>query len=541
MDVYEGATRTYMERLVRLKDELEQALHAARVSRKEQMLASLLVEELYVALANSLEPGETMPACYVTTRRWMGEVVVRFSYEGRRRNLIGAQHFEEVETGDPNSIVLYSNRQLMTYSYRKKRNNVSILVHKSARKSITIILAAILAGVFTGLLLQMAAPVSVCSFLNDNIFTLIYEVFLSLLKMMIAPLILFSIISSISSMSNISTVGKLGAKLMLSYLTTTTIACLLGLALGLALVPLVTPVSLTGDLQMEINTVTPSFRGVILSMVPNNLVTPVAKGDMLQLMFIAIFVGMGIGMMRSSMSLVRELVEQLNALSVKLISILMKMMPVVAFCAMASTVINTDISALGTCLLIVLCTVVGIVVMVAVYMAIVWLVGGLSPLPFLRRLGQVMVVPFTTSSSAASLPNTMNVCGQMGIAKSISSFTLPIGATMNMDGCAFSIPAVACLLSATAGMAIDYQALPELILTTILIITAIPGLPGGFIVLAGMVMEMVGIPMVYLTLVIAANPIIDPILTTNNVTGDMAVTVMLAGRAGDIDKEKYNT
>ncbi len=111
---------------------------------------------------------------------------------------------------------------------------------------------------------------------------------------------------------------------------------------------------------------------------------------------------------------------------------------------------------------------------------------------------------------------------------------------MNMDGCAFSIPAVACVLSAASGHVIDLQQLPELILTTILIITAIPGLPGGFIVLMGMIMDLAGIPMAYLSLVIAINPIIDPILTTTNVTGDMAVTVMLSGNEKQINREQYN-
>lgn len=529
-----------MDVVTQLKASLEQELSGYKISKKEQMLALLLVEELYGSLQQSLNPDDEMPQCNVSTRGLMGEVVVRFSYDGPRRNIISTTAFAEKDREDVNSTILYSYRSQLSYSYHRNHNNISILVHKSAHKSVMIILAAVLLGVVTGLGLQFGAPQGVSDFLNDNIFTLVYEGFLSVLKMMIGPLILFSIISSISNMSDISTLGRLGAKLMSSYLFTTTVACFLGLGFGWLLMGLVSPVEMTGTPDVAVNSVEPTFKGLILGMIPHDVVSPIANGDMLQLMFIAVFAGICIGLLRNSMTLVRELVEQLNALSVKMITILMKLMPIVAFCAMASTFTTTEATVLGTCVFIILSTIVGLLVLVGVYCVIVSAFGHLSPMPFLRHLGQVMVVPFSTSSSAASLPNTMNVCNSLGISKTISSFTLPIGATMNMDGCAFSIPAVACVLSAASGHVIDLQQLPELILTTILIITAIPGLPGGFIVLMGMIMDLAGIPMAYLSLVIAINPIIDPILTTTNVTGDMAVTVMLSGNEKQINREQYN-
>lgn len=528
-----------MDTIQDIKASLETQLAAFRVEQKEQQMALLLVEELYEALRNSLDPDEPMPQCTATVRRRLGEVVVRFNYDGPRRNLISTQRFAEQDREDVNSTVLYSYRSQLSYSYNRGRNGVSILVHRSAQKSVAVILTAVLLGVFTGLAIQYGAPKSVGTFLNENVFTIIYEGFLRVLKMMIGPLILCSIVSSISNMSDISTLGRLGAKLMSSYLFTTTIACLLGLGFGWLLMGVVHPVPITGMADIPINSVTPTFRGLVLGMIPSDLVSPIANGDMLQLMFIAVFAGTCIGLMRNSMTMVRDLIEQLNALSVKMITVLMKLMPVVAFSAMASTFTTTDISVLRTCIFVVLCTIVGLLVLIGVYTLIVSLVGRLSPMPFLRNLGQVMVVPFSTSSSAASLPNTMNVCSRLGVSKTISSFTLPIGATMNMDGCAFSVPAVACVLSAAAGHYIDPHQLPELIITTILIITAIPGLPGGFIVLMGMIMELAGIPMAYLSLIIAINPIIDPILTTTNVTGDMAVTVMLSGNEQEIDRQRY--
>lgn len=529
------------EGITQLIESLETQLNAFRVEVKEQQIAVLLLEELYVALKDSLQKDEPMPKCSAVVRRRLGEVVVRFSYDGPKRNLISTERFAEIDRDDVNSTVLYSYRNQLSYSFGRGQNNISILVHKSAQKSIATILTAIVAGIFTGLTLQTCAPESLCTLLNENIFTLVYEGFLHALRMMVAPLILFSIISSISNMSDISTLGRLGAKLMSSYLMTTTIACLLGLGFGWIVKDYVTPVEMSGTIDVNVNTVTPTFKGIVMGMIPQDIVGPILRGDMLQLMFIAVFAGTCMGLMRKSMTLVRDFVEQLNALSVKMISVLMKLMPLVAFCAMASTFTTTGLDVLRSCFFIVLCTIVGLGVLICVYAVIVCLIGRLSPLPFLRNIGQVMVVPFTTSSSAASLPNTMNVCTRLGASKHISSFTLPIGATMNMDGCAFSVPAVACVLSAVAGLSLDPQQLPELIITTILIITAIPGLPGGFIVLAGMIMELMGVPMAYLSLVIAINPIIDPILTTTNVTGDMAVTIMLAGNENDIDRKRYNS
>ncbi|MCF0196570.1 MAG: cation:dicarboxylase symporter family transporter, partial [Bacteroidaceae bacterium] len=283
-----------------------------------------------------------------------------------------------------------------------------------------------------------------------------------------------------------------------------------------------------------------SLRDFILDTFPSDIVSPIANGNMMQILFMAVFGGVALRMVANKIEGMMQTIDLLSQIVMKMVVLCMKVMPVVAFSSMASL-----FSALGiksfTTIGLPLCNIpVEMVVLITCYCLLIWIRGGVSPIPFLRALPQIGTTPFTTCSSAASLPNTMRVCiERLGVDRKVASFTLPIGCTMNMDGCAYSVILWATCLCYMVGVPITPDLLVSGGIMSFLMSISCPALPNAGLVIVASVCVTMGAPIEIVSIVAGVLPIQELFDTTINVVSDTALATTISSSEKLLDKEKY--
>ena len=515
-------------------EDISEKLNQYKVNPGERLRAELLTEELDLKLAALESEGYKVGKKKVFAYKKWGSVYVSFQYEGDQMNMLAEELLANDDEDDLGSKILYCYRHSMTYSYQGRNNVITIRIHRNQRLSLYATLFAVILGAFVGIMFQAHASDELIATFNQNLFNPVIEIFLNLVKMVIAPVIIFSLLSSLSSVSNLSAYGKIGMTILVAYTITTVCASALGFAFGEMVAPFVERLPLPmSDAQFDSSAQSFSGLQMILDIFPNNLVSPVLNGNMMQLLFVAALFGIAISMIGDQLPIVKSIINELNELCAKVVTLILKLIPVMAFCSMASLFSTVEFSLLGSCAYLIITPFVAVAAMLVVYTLITLLYSRTSPMPVLRLLPSFVIVPLSTSSSAASLPNTLAFAKRLGISDRISSFSLPLGATINMDSCAFILPAFVVIFTAMAGIDCSQEMLYSMLFSSILLSISAPGVPGAAFPIMAVLMQMVNIPVEYFALFVAIFPILDPIATTGNVTGDLFVTYAIAEKGSN--------
>ena len=352
-------------------------------------------------------------------------------------------------------------------------------------------------------------------------------IFLNLLKFIVCPIVLFSILCGMISLKDIKKVGSIGVKTIIYYLGTTAVAILIGLVMG-QLFKGVFPVLSTTDLSYEAKEATP-FMQVLVDIFPSNWLAPLANANMLQIIVIAIFVGFGIILVGDKADKIRVGLEQVNEVFMKVMELILKLSPVGVFCLLAPVVAANGAMIVGSLAMVLLVAYISYILhAVIVYSTTVKTMGGLSPLKFFKGMSPAMIFAFSSASSVGTLPLTLECSEKLGADKEVASFVLPLGATINMDGTAIYQGVCAIFIASCFGIDLTLGQMATIVLTATLASIGTAGVPGAGMVMLAMVLTSVGLPVEGIALVAGVDRIFDMGRTVLNITGDASCAIIIS-------------
>ena len=533
-------------------DHIQECLEKKKLDKKKRVRAMLVAEEILGELCRNAKEGSQIR---VDVGGILGNIEIRYRCNGKLFYVSDIQErmlfTENDKDNDEANIVI---RDLMerlfgdTISIRNDRgvNNVTQTVKKSAYISLIYTLAALVLGVITGLLIQSFLPAETGKAISGAVFIPIYTVFINALKMIVGPLVFFSIAASISEFSDLNALGRLAGRNIMMYVITSIIAICVGM-LAYRIFPIGNP-----DLVKAVNAeaasetvakgeaTSISIKDTLVSIVPSDVVTPFQKSDMLQIIFMAVLLGIAAASLSGKVPLLRDMIRAMDKCFSKITGGIVTFVPLIVFCSMAKMMLGMNLTNLKDVLIWTPVIYFGDIIMICIYLMILLVVGRLNPLKFLENFYPAMLSGFTLASSNAALPTSIKQCERMGISKRIYSFSLPLGATINMDGNCITLIISALFFARIYGIPVTANMLISLFIAILVLSMGSPGVPGGNLVCLTLLIPQIGVPAEAISLVMGLYPIIGMMQVMANITGDAVVTAVIANRAGLLDKEKFN-
>jgi Na+/H+-dicarboxylate symporter len=411
---------------------------------------------------------------------------------------------------------------------------------KPMNLSTKIFISMVLGGICGGIISWIGNPEWSQIWLIDGLFRVVGQVFIALLKMLVVPLVFVSLICGVSSLSDPKILGRVGGKTVGLYMITTGIAVTMALAAAVIFKPGVgvNPVSMV---KAEIAEVTP-FTQVLIDMVPNNPVAAMADGKMLPIIFFAILLGLAITLSGEKGKRISVWFQDFNAVIMKLVTIVMQVAPYGVFALianMAATSNAGDFMAVGKYIILVFAVL--FLQALVVYPTLIVLLSRLNPRIFLYKMRAAMMFAFSTASSNATIPVTLDsVENRVGVNNKIASFTIPLGATINMDGTAIMQGIATGFIAQFYGIDLSISQYLMVVMMVIMASIGTAGVPSvGLVLLAG-VLAQVGLPEEGIALILGVDRLLDMTRTVVNITGDASVTTIVAKSEGQLDMAVFN-
>jgi Na+/H+-dicarboxylate symporter len=366
------------------------------------------------------------------------------------------------------------------------------------------------------------------------------DLFIRGIKMLIVPLIFVSLVTGVASLRDLSTMGRLSLKTIVLYLGTTSVAITIGLVLATIFEPGV-GIDL-GAGKAVVAKEAPSAVDTILGLVPTNPMAAFAEGNVLQIIVFAILVGISITLAGDAARHVRNFFESAAEVIYKLTSIVISFAPYGVFALMTWVAGTYGMDVLAPLAKVIAMVYLGCVVhALVVYVGLVKFLAGLNPVRYFQGAVEPMMVAFTSTSSSGTLPVTMMSCERnLGVSRSVSSFVLPLGATINMDGTALYQGVCAIFIAQAYGVDLNTSQYLTIILTATLASIGTAGVPGAGLIMLSLVLTSVGLPLEGVAIIAGIDRILDMARTALNVTGDCAVACVVASSEGQLDETVYN-
>lgn len=399
----------------------------------------------------------------------------------------------------------------------------------------------ILIGLFLGMLFGVILSKMPGSYIKDTvllggIINVIGNGFTKAIKMMVVPLVFVSLVCGVSAMEDIKKLGRIGFKTMGFYLMTTAVAICISLALGVLLKP---GAGLDlGTVASQSTTIAKnqSLSEIILNMIPSNPIEAFAKGEMLQIIFFAMLTGVSISLVGEKAKPLKKLFECANEVCMKMVSVIMMFAPFGVFALITNTFSTVGADAIGSLVKYILVVLLGLLLhVVVVYGGALKVFTKVSFIGFIRKFSKVAAVTFSTASSNASVPVSLELMEEMGVSKSIRSFTIPMGATINMDGTAIMQGVAALFIAQVYGIHLGINDMLTIVLTATLASVGTAGVPGVGMIMLSMVLQSVGLPLEGIGLIMGVERIIDMFRTTVNVMGDNTCTLVVASSEKELE------
>ena len=403
-----------------------------------------------------------------------------------------------------------------------------------------IFLAMFLGSLF-GILVQRIG----LDFIKDTIILngfvkVLSNIFLSSIKMMVVPLVFISLTCGSASADNIRKLGRVGVKTFIFYISTTCIAITIGVILALTIKPGI-------GLDMSHLLVTEptisqnnSFIDILVNIIPTNPIASLVNGDMLQIIFFSILLGIAISLVGKKAEIVKNAFESLNEVIMKIVQIVMSFAPIGVFALMTNTFATMGFNAMIPLIKYMFVILFSLLIhSIFVYGGMFKLFTRLSIKPFLKKFIKPASIVFSTASSNAALPVTLETVNEMGVDNSISSFTIPLGSTINMDGTAIMQGVAAIFISQVYNVNLGLPSILTIILTATLASIGTAGVPGVGMVMLSMVLQSVGLPIEGIGLILGIDRILDMCRSTVNTMGDCICTIIISKSENSFDTSKY--
>ena len=414
------------------------------------------------------------------------------------------------------------------------------------------IVIGMVAGILLGTFLQWLMPngsdkevnlylfeISLKAFFVDGVLEVVGQIFMASLRMLVVPLVFVSLVCGVCSLKDTSKLGRIGGKAIALYLATTAIAISFAIFVALIIAPgegvnMVSNSSFTGREA-------PSLAQVLIQMFPTNPFASFAQGNMLQIIVFALLFGIAIALSGKAGERISAVFEDLSEVIMRLVTILMNIAPYGVFALLASLFTSVSLTTFGNLIeyfLVVLFVL--IVHALVTYPVILKLLTGLNPIIFLKKMRDAAIFAFSTASSNATIPVTLETATQkMGVNNSIASFTVPLGATINMDGTAIMQGVATVFIAQVFTQDLTLADYLTVVLTATLASIGTAGVPGVGLIMLAMVLEQVGLPVEGIALIIGVDRLLDMTRTAVNVTGDSMVSIVVAKSEDQFDAQMY--
>jgi Na+/H+-dicarboxylate symporter len=395
-------------------------------------------------------------------------------------------------------------------------------------------------GIVVGLIINSLGLNTEGSFIQvyivNGLFHITGAMFVTALKMLVVPLVFFSLITGVLGIGNINKLGKVGIKAFGLYLLTTAVAIVIAGSSGIGEgANLITGASFSAQEA-------PPLSSVLINIIPSNVVDAMATGNMLQLIFFSILLGISILMVGKKAKLVVAGIEIMNEVMMNMVNIIMAVAPYAVFALIAKAISNLGFDLLMDLAGYVL-VLVGILMihLFVTLMAVLKVFSGLSPLKFMKKMRDTQVFAFSTSSSNATIHVTLKtVTDRLGVNNSVASFTVPFGATINMDGTAIMQGVATVFIANVYGIDLGIVGYLTVILMSVLASIGTAGVPGVGLIMLSMVFTQVGLPVEGIGLILGVDRILDMVRTAVNVSGDAVVSTIVAKSEGQFNQEIFD-
>lgn len=417
------------------------------------------------------------------------------------------------------------------------------VLKKMSHASLTTqILLGLLVGAVVGLILNatqlndipMVRDVFINGFLHAG-----GQIFLRSLQMLVVPIVLVSLVCGTAGLGDIKQLGRIGGKTVVLYVMTTAIAVTMGLIIAWIVAP-----GQGFDLQTEASFMAseaPPLIETIINIFPRNPIQSLASGEMLQIILFAILLGLAMTLSGKSGERILTIFQDLNEVVMKIVSMVIRVSPIGVFCLIAKVFSDQGFDAIMPLakyfftilfvLLLHLCV---------TYPLMLKFLGKLSPLIFIKKFNEVMFFAFSTASSNATIPVSLEaVEKRLGVKNSVASFTIPLGATINMDGTAIMQGVATVFVSQAYGIELGFSQYMTVILTATLASIGTAGVPGVGLIMLAMVFQQVGLPLEGIGIIMAVDRLLDMVRTSVNVAGDATVACIVAKTENQLDEAIY--
>ena len=371
------------------------------------------------------------------------------------------------------------------------------------------------------------------------------RIFIALLKMLVVPLVFVSLVCGAASLGDTGSVGRLGGKTIGLYLVTTAVAVSLAMLIALTTDPGLGGESASGMASASTSTfepkTAPSVKDTFVNVVPSNPIAAMADGKMLQVILFALLFGLALSKAGASGEKLRGFFSDLNDVMMRLISMIIALTPIGVFCLMTQLGATLGLAEIAKVAMYFATIVIALLVHASlVYPLLLKTLTGLNPLVFLRKMREVLLVAFSTSSSGATLPVTLRtVEHKLGVQNNVASFAVPLGATINMDGTAIMQGVATVFIAQFYGIDLGLSALLTVVLTATLASIGTAAVPGVGLITLTLVLDQVGLPVEGIALIIGVDRLLDMLRTAVNVTGDATVATIVASSEGQLDREVF--
>ena len=408
----------------------------------------------------------------------------------------------------------------------------------------TKIFIALLTGALFGVCVHYFVPSSYFkdTILINGILYVLGNGFIRLMQMLVVPLVFCSLVCGAMAIGDTKTLGTVGVKTIIFYLLTTALAICLALLVASVISPGNGMNVTVSDTSTAAEATTVNFADTLLNIIPKNIFNSLANGDMLPVIVFALFIGILLASMGNKVSTVANFFSQFNDIMMEMTIVVMKAAPVGVFCLIAKTFAGIGFDAFIPMLKYMASVILALALQCfVVYQVLLFLFTRLNPFKFIKKFFPVMAFAFSTSTSNATIPLSIDTLyKKMGVSKQISSFTIPLGATINMDGTSIMQGVAVIFIAQAYGMELTPAAIATVIATATVASIGTAGVPSVGLVTLSMVLTSVGLPTEGIALIMGIDRILDMLRTAVNITGDAVCTTIVAKQQGAFKQEVFD-
>ncbi len=486
----------------------------------------------------------------VRIRMFLGTAHVEISSKGDRFNpaeAVGMDRLMDEESSVIaqsiiSSILLKAVAERLKYRHVRGTNMIGFTVSKSKHAFLVQTLGAMFIAIVLGFILSKTCPASFNGVLEDYLLEPVKTMYMNGLKMVVAPVVFFSIVSCIVRFTDIRELGHMGSRVLALYLITTVIATFVGVGVFDVFRPggdIPTDIASDAVNKITSQTMNVSIKDIIVNIVPSDFVAPFVESNMLQLIFLAIICGIAAGAIGRYSEMVKSFFEAANDLFLKITGIIIRFLPLAIFCSICSMMLKMGISTIESVFGIFATFVVGLVCQMIIYCIIMIIYARINPIPFLKKYSSTMLQVFSMASSNASIPLNLDACRNLGIAQKLYSLSIPLGATVNMDGGCIYSAVFALALAKIYHVQINGASLVALVFSIIVLSIGAPGIPGSGLICLSVLLTQLGVPTEAIGLVMGIDSFVGMFRCMSNCAGDVAVSLAVAKREKLLDMDVY--